>query len=158
MRTIEKTIYKFDELDDREKERAREWYRSGLEYPWWDEVQSSLKSFCDEFGVSVLDYSIGDSRRAFIKTDASPSNFRGLKLSQFDREAMPTGFCFDCSLRYSFADEWKRTGDSFYAFGIALESFLREVESDVEYQYSDEAVEESIEANQYEFDEAGHLA
>lgn len=158
MRTIEKTIFTFDELSESAKERAREWYRSGLDYPWWDEVKSSLSSFCDEFGISVLDYSIGDSRRAFIKTDASPSNFRGLKLSQFDREAMPTGFCFDCALRYSFADEWKRTGDSYYAFGISLESFLREVESDIEYQYSDEAVEESIEANGYEFDDGGHLA
>lgn len=157
MRTIEKTIYKFDELSDSAKERARGWYRSGLDYPWWDEVKSSLSSFCDEFGISVLDYSIGDSRRAFIKTDASPSNFRGLKLSQFDREAMPTGFCFDCALRYSFADEWKKTSDPFYAFGIALESFLREVENDIEHQYSDEAVEESILANGYEFDENGSL-
>jgi hypothetical protein len=158
MRVIEKTIFTFDELSESAKERAREWYRRGLEYPWWDEARDSLRAFCDEFGVSVLDYSMGDSRRAFIKTDASPSNFRGLKLSEFNREAMPTGFCFDSSLRYSFADEWKRTSDPFYAFGIALESFLREVENDVEYQYSDEAVEESIEANGYEFDEGGHLA
>ena len=155
MRTIEKTIYKFDELSESAKERAREWYRRGLEYPFWDEVQDSLRAFCDEFGVSVLDYSMGDSRRAFIKTDASPSTFRGLKLSQFDREAMPSGFCFDCALRYSFADEWKRTSDPFYAFGIALESFLREVENDVEYQFSDEAVDESIMFNGYEFDENG---
>lgn len=158
MRTIEKTIYKFDELDEYAKSRAREWYRNGLEYPWWDEVQSSLREFCDEFGVSVLDYSMGDSQRSFIKTDASASNFRGRKLSQFDREAMPTGFCFDCSLRYTFADEWKKTGDALESFKSALREFLREVENDVEYQYSDEAVEESIEANGYEFDEWGHLA
>lgn len=157
MRTIEKTIFTFDELSESAKERAREWYRRGLEYPWWDEAQSSLKSFCDEFGVSVLDYSIGDSRRAFIKTDASPSNFRGLKLSQFDREAMPTGFCFDCTLRYTFADEWKKSGDALESFKDALESFLREVENDVEYQFSNEAVDESILANGYEFDENGGL-
>jgi hypothetical protein len=157
MRTIEKTIYKFDELDEFAKSRAREWYRSGLEYPWWDEVQSSLREFCDEFGVKVLDYSIG-GRGAFIRTDADNSNFRGRKLSQFDREAMPTGFCFDCSLRYTFADEWKKTGDALESFKSALDAFLREVENDVEYQYSDEAVEESIEANGYEFDEGGHLA
>lgn len=158
MRTIEKTIYKFDELSESAKERAREWYRMGLDYPWWDEVKSSLSSFCDEFGISVLDYSMGDSRRAFIKTDASPKNFRGLKLSQFDREAMPLLFGFDIALRYSFADEWKKTSDPFYAFGIALESFLREVENDVEYQFSDEAVDESIEANGHEFDEFGGIA
>ena len=158
MRIIEKQIFTFDELSDSAKERAREWYRRGLEYPWWDEVKGSLNGFCDEFGIKVLDYSMGDSRRAFVKTDASPSNFRGLKLSNFDREAMPSGFCFDCALRYSFADEWKKTGDAFHAFKIALESFLREVENDVDYQYSDEAVDESIEANGYEFDEFGGAA
>ena len=36
---IEKTIYKFDELDERAKERAREWYRQGsLDYDWWHSV------------------------------------------------------------------------------------------------------------------------
>jgi hypothetical protein len=157
MRTIEKTIYKFEELDECAKSRAREWYRSGIDYPWWDEVQSSLREFCDEFGISVLDYSIG-GRGAFIRTDANNSHFRGRKLSQFDREAMPTGFCFDCSLRYTFADEWKKSGDALESFKSALESFLHEVENDIEYQYSDEAVEESIEANEYEFDENGGRA
>jgi len=31
------TIYYFDELSDKAKERAREWYREGgLDYEWWD--------------------------------------------------------------------------------------------------------------------------
>lgn len=157
MRTIEKTIYTFDELSESAKENAREWYRRGIDYPWWDEVQSSLREFCDEFGIKVEDYSIG-GRGAFIRTNADNSNFRGRKLSQFDREAMPTGFCFDCALRYTFADEWQKTGDALESFKSALELFLREVENDVEYQYSDEAVDESIEANGYEFDENGGAA
>jgi hypothetical protein len=31
MRTIEKTLFKFDELDDRAKDRARNWFREGVE-------------------------------------------------------------------------------------------------------------------------------
>lgn len=157
MRTIEKTIYTFDELDEYAKSRAREWYRTNLDYPWWDEVKSSLSSFCDEFGISVLDYSFGDSQRSFIRTNADNSHFLGLKLSQFDRDAMPTGYCLDAGIRHNFAEEWQKTGDALESFKSALESFLREVENDIEYQYSDEAVEESIEANGYEFDEGGHL-
>ena len=156
MRTIEKTIFTFDELSESAKERAREWYRRGLKYPWWDEVKSSLESFCDEFGISVLNYSIV-GRGSFIRTNADNSHFRGLKLSKFDREAMPSGFCFDCALRYTFADEWKKSGDALASFKLALESFLNEVENDVEYQFSDEAVDESILANGYEFDENGGL-
>jgi hypothetical protein len=157
MRTIEKTIYTFDELDECAKSRAREWYRNGLEYPFFDDAKSSLKAFCDEFRVEILDYRLGDYR-GFVKTDASNANFRGFKLSQFDREAMPTGMCFDCSLRYTFADEFKKYGDALNAFKSALNAFTLEIERDVEYQLSDEAVEESIEANGYEFDEGGHLA
>jgi hypothetical protein len=155
MRTIEQTIYTFEELNDEAKEKARNWYRNGLQYPWWDEVKDSLKSFCDEFGITVLDYSIGDARREYIKTDATNANFRGFKLKDFDRKAMPTGFCFDCDLRYTFADQFKQYGDALGAFNEALEAFLQSVRNDVEYQYTDEVVDESIEANGYEFTEDG---
>jgi hypothetical protein len=156
MRTEQITVYKFNELPtETAKERARRWYRDGLEYPWWGEAQDSLKAFCSEFNVSVLDYSIGDARREFVKTDATNANFRGLKLKDFDRESMPTGFCFDCALRYTFADDFKRNGDALGAFKSAIEAFLVEVRNDVEYQYSDESVDESIEANAYEFTENG---
>jgi hypothetical protein len=155
MRTIEQTIYTFEELNEDAKEKARAWYRQGIDYPWWSEVQDSLKSFCDEFSIKVLDYSMGDAQREFIKTDATNANFRGFKLKDFNREAMPTGFCFDCDLRYTFADEFKRYGSALGAFNEALEAFLRSVRNDVEYQYTDEAVDESIQCNGYEFTEDG---
>lgn len=157
MRVIEKTIYTFDELDERAKVNAREWYRRGLEYPYFGEALDSLRSFCSEFGVSILDYRLGDYR-AFVKTDVSNANFRGLKLSQFDREAMPTGFSFDCSLRYTFADEFKKYGSALDAFKNALESFGCEVKRDVDYYFSDESIDESIIANGHEFDEFGGIA
>lgn len=35
-RTVETTLYKFDELSDEAKEKAREWYRAGgYDYDWW---------------------------------------------------------------------------------------------------------------------------
>lgn len=154
MRTIEKTIYTFDELSESAKNRAREWMRVGLEYPWYSEAVDSLRAFCDEFGVEVLDYSLGDYR-GFVKTNVSNANFRGFKLSKFDREAMPTGYCFDSSLRYTFADEFKKYGDALNAFKNALNVFTVEVERDVEFYFSDESIDESIEANGHEFDEFG---
>lgn len=154
MRAIEKTIYTFNELNDEAKERAREWYRSGLEYPWWSEVKDSLKTFCDGFGIKVLDYSYG-GRDSYISTDADNSHFRGFKLKDFDREAMPTGFCFDCALRYTFADQFKQHGDALGAFKSALAQFILDVETDIEYQYSDEAIDENILNNDHEFTEDG---
>lgn len=157
MRIIEKTVYTFDELDERAKVNAREWMRVGLEYPWFNEARDSLRAFCDEFGIKIVDYYLGDYR-GFVQTDVTNSHFRGLKLSDFDREAMPTGMCFDSSLRYTFADEFKKYGSALDAFKNALESFVCEVERDVDFYYSDESIDESILANGHEFDEFGGIA
>jgi len=157
MRTVETTIYTFDELSDEAKERAISQHRQCVEYPWFSECLDSLKTFCSEFGVKVTDYTLSDCYRASISTDATPKHFRGVKLSGFDRETMPTGFCFDCDLRYTFHDEFKKTGDAFYAFNDALQTFLISVRKDIEWNYSDEAITELLEINNYEFTEEGDI-
>lgn len=53
-RTIEKTVFKFDELDDRAKERARDWYRNGaLDYDWWDAVYSDAVTVGSLLGITI---------------------------------------------------------------------------------------------------------
>lgn len=151
-------IYQFDELSDAAKERAIEKMREISEYPWFDECLGSLRAFCDEFSVRVTDYTLSDCYRAHISTDATPKHFRGVKLSSFERESMPTCFGFDCDLRYTFYDEFKRTGNAYHAFEMAIEAFLSSVKKDIEWQYSDECIAENIEANGYEFTENGDLA
>lgn len=157
MRTIETTIYTFEELSDKAKERAIENMRPHVDYPWFDECLGSLRAFCDEFSVAVTDYTLSDCYRASISTDATPRHFRGVRLSGFDREAMPTGFCFDFDLRYAFFDEFKRTGDAYHAFEMAIESFLCAVRKDIEWHYSDEAITDILEQNGYEFTEDGEM-
>ena len=158
MRIIETTVYAFNELSDKAKERAIEKHRYYMEYPWTKECLDSLNAFCDEFCIKVTECTLSDCYRASIVTDASPLRFRGVKLKNFDREAMPTGFCFDCDLRYTFHDEFKRTSDAYHAFETAIETFLSAVKRDIAWHYSDEAIEEHIEANEYEFTENGDLA
>jgi hypothetical protein len=157
MRTIETTIYTFEELSDEAKEQAIEKQRQYVEYPWFSECLDSLNAFCDEFGIEVKDYTFSDCYRAHISTNATTKHFRGLKLSSFNREAMPTGFCFDCDLRYSFHDEFKRTGDAYHAFESAIEAFLSSVRKDIEWHYSDEAISEHLLINNYEFTEEGEV-
>ena len=159
MRTVEVTLYKFNELPtEKAKERARNWWREGEEYPHFGEAVGSLKAFCNLFGVSVRDYCIGDDYRSFIKTDAEHQTFRGIKLKNFNRDAMPTGWHFDCSLMYEFCDVFKKTGDAHYAFQQALEQFLIDVRKDVEWHFSDECIDELLEVNEYEFTEEGERA
>jgi hypothetical protein len=55
MRTIETTVYKYDELPtDAAKERAREWWlRDGLNYDWYDYVYEDAKAIGDILGFTI---------------------------------------------------------------------------------------------------------
>lgn len=95
MEIIEVTVFSFDELGDEAKEKARSWYREGLEYPWFDESLASIRAFVEHFGGSLTDWSLGSgSGRDYLKTDIGASNFRGLKLKDFSPDNMPTGYCW----------------------------------------------------------------
>ena len=157
MKTATINIYTFDELTDDAKDRAREWWRTGSEYGWWTESLASIKTFCDEFGVSVGRYEVGTSCYSYLNTDAENEHFRGRKLSTFDRDAMPTGYCLDSTLRYTFADEWKRTGSPKLAFEAAINEAVDEIVRDMEFQDSDECVDEMLSINGYEFTEDGRI-
>jgi hypothetical protein len=151
METIEIEVYSFDELDDRAKERARAWWRDGLDYPWWSESKASIYAFAGHFNVTVNDYQLGGYRDNYIRTDASNAHFRGVKLADIDRDYMPTGYCLDCTLWQSFYDDFKKTGDAKYAFEQALEQAIIDIQNDVDYYYSDESVDENIQGNEYKF-------
>ena len=157
MRTATVNLYKFDELSDTAKEIAREWWRNGLDYPWWSESNDSIRAFCDHFGVTVKDYSIGAYQPSYLDTDAENSHFRGVKLKGIDRDYMPTGYCLDCALWQTFYDEFKRTGDALYAFNEAIDAAVKEIREDAEYQYTDECVDEMLTINEYEFTEDGKI-
>ena len=156
MKTVEINVFSFDELDDRAKEKARDWYRVSSDYPWFDEAKQSLTAFCDHFGVTVKDYSLGDSS-GYVTTNATNENFRGVKLSEQDRDMMPTGLWLDCELFAHFHDEFKRTGNPKGAFDDALYNFTRAVRDDLEAYYSDECIDENIQANEYQFTENGKI-
>ena len=155
MRVIEETIYHFDELSDEAKETARDSFRD-MEPFWSKESIQSIEAFCEAFGVSLLDYSV-DIYRSFYRTDASNANFRGKRLSQFNREYMPTGYCLDICLWTTFYDVFKTTGDAKYAFNAALYAGFKGWREDMKHQTTDEYIDDFILANGYEFYENGKL-
>ncbi len=157
MEILEIEVYSFDELDDEAKERAREWWRNGLEYPWARESFDSIRAFVEHFGAEMRDGNIGERGRDYIKTDITQDHFRGRKLKDYSPDYMPTGYCLDSSLWGTFHAEWKATGDPMYAFEQALETALCDIASDVEYQYTDEAVDECLQINSYRFTKDGRL-
>ncbi len=155
MRTIEIQVYAFSELSDPAKEKARHWYRAGIDYTWSNEARQSLEHFCDRYGATLKEWSIGAYCTIDYTLHAPPALFRGLKLSEVDRDAMPTGYYLDATLYITFYDEWKRTSDPCAAFDAAIYAGFKAWRDDMEYQLSDEAVDEVIEINEYTFTEDG---
>lgn len=158
MRTIEKTVFQFDELPDEAKEKAREWYRSTDDFPWAEDYEASINAFVDHFGASLADWTIGPWLPLEYRVEFDNTNFRGVKLSQFHGEEMPTGFCADCDLWETFYREFKRTGNAAHAFEEAVYAGFKAWCDDWEHSLSDEAVDENIRANEYEFYEDGGIA
>lgn len=160
MRTETITLYKFQELtNERAKERARERGRQWMsEDPaWCDESRQSIQAFCEHFGVTLRDWSVGAYSPIDYSTDATNQHFRGVKLRDIDRNAMPTGYILDCTLWQTMHDEFKRTGDAKAAFESALDAGFKEWRDDLKGQLEDEYIDDFLTANEYEFDEDGYL-
>jgi hypothetical protein len=151
-------VYSFDELSDSSKSQVLAYFGERVDYPWFSESLDSIKAFVEHFHGRILDYSIGgEVYRSYIKTTVEPSYFRGVKLKDIDPAYNPTGYCLDLTLWGTMKEEFTKTGDAFYAYQQAIESALADIASDVEYQYSEEALTEMIEANEYEFTEDGEI-
>lgn len=153
MRTIQTTLHLFDELSDDAKEKARDWFRGpGFEFAWASESLKSIQTFCDYFGVTITKWFCNPYERPIFYHNATKDNFLGLCLSQFDPDYMPTGYCLDAALWHTFYAVWKAVGDSAdLAFEKALEAAFQEWREDMEYQLTDESVDDNIRANEYEF-------
>lgn len=96
-RILETTVYKFDELSDQAKERARAWFRDGqLDYDWYESVFTDADEIAGMLGIEI-----DRKPRNNPKATAEPAILFSGFYSQGD------GACFEG--RYSFsADAGKR--------------------------------------------------
>lgn len=155
MQTVQVQIFKFNELNDKAKEKARDWWRERIDFAWGDESLNSIKTFCMHFGARLTGWSVGPHSPYSYDVDAPASLFRGLRLSQVDRDNMPTGYCLDCSLWYTFYDQFKQTGCASKAFEAALDEAFKDWRADMESQLEEDYIDEHLEANAYDFTEDG---
>ena len=160
-REISVTLYKFDELPtEKAKEMARDWWRSiDTDLAWSKESRQSIEAFCEQFGIRLLDYQVGPYSPFYYRlSDYDNSNFRGVKLKGLKRENYPTGYCLDADMSATFYDVFKAMGDAKHAFKEAIEEGLRSWREDMEWQCSDEYIDDLLIANEYEFTESGNPA
>lgn len=159
MRTETIEIFKFDELSDGAKEKARDWWRqaSAGDWAWMNESRQSIEAFLDHFGLTLSKWEIDAWSYGFTLT-VENSHVRGVKLRDFNRDNTPTGYILDCALWMTFYDEFKRTGDAKHAVGAAVHAGFAEWRDDLESQQSDEYTDDVLTANEYEFTIEGKRA
>ena len=157
MRSETITIYSFDELSDEAKDKARSKYRENCDFHWSDENKDSINAFCEHFGVKLTQWKVGPYLPPDYTAEYFNSHFRGLKLKDFQRDHMPTGYCLDCDLWMTFYDEFKATSSAKKAFDKALWAGFIGWRNDMESQLEDDYIDEHMMMNEYEFTEDGDI-
>lgn len=172
-RTVEITVYQFDELDQSAQDAIVSRWRNNDQFPWSDEWRESLDAFAKLAPITVRDWSIGyrDTYVTFDMEDdiADLSGNRARtwlvnngwqRLAQ-GQDCPFTGYCGDETLLDAIRNALANPASIVSlqsVFDDALQDWARGFEADLEYWHSEEAIREDIEANGYEFLANGDLA
>lgn len=169
MKIIQTTVYTFDELSDKAKEKARDWYREGaLDYDWWDSVYEDAANI----GLKISEFDI--DRASYVKASFMASaeetahkieeehgenceTFKDAKNYLKERDALINTAPKDEN--GEFADEYEldnKLDELDQEFLKTLcEDYRIMLTKEYEYLMSDESVDENIGANEYTFTETG---
>jgi hypothetical protein len=178
------TVYQIDELSPKAKDNARIWYRSQNDDDWWDYVYEDFREVCHILGISVKNiwfsgfscqgdgacfegfYNYQPESVKKIREHAPQDtqlqsiakllqamqkrNFYQLTARMTHRGRYYHPGCMDVEV------EGNRTDDDLIYLMRELAHWLyRQLETEYDYLNSDEAVDESISANEYTFTESG---
>lgn len=210
--TSTRTLYKFEELSDTAKEKARDWYREGntTDEFWSESVKEDAACMADILGIDLNQTrktlmggghryaptiywsgfcSQGDGacfegkyayKKGAVKAikSESPTDVKLHQIAQDLQDAQRKAFykleastkhsghyyhsgCMAVEI-YHVDDQYRDVGDAEETIKQALRDFAdwiyRQLETEYEYQNSDETVDENITLNEYEFTEQGEIA
>lgn len=207
-RVMETTVFKFSELSERAKEKARDWFREGnLDYDWWEDIYEKAAHIAELLGIDLRTrpfklmngktrwdpciffrgfssqgdgacwegtysykkgsvaaikqyapedkelYEIADElyriqRRYFYKVSASVKHSG----HYYHSYCMDIDVSVDSEQEFNYADEVTQLLRDF------ADWIYKQLNDEYDYRMSDEAVDEDIEANDYEFEEDGSRA
>lgn len=149
MRTVTTNIFTFDELSNKAKEAARDWWREceGQDPSWFDEHAGSLRAALK----FIRSYKYADTLVDLYKT---VEGFR----SDPSKTCPWTGYCADAVAIAAIITAQSDGEDDIDRVQTYVERAMTQAwEAEVEYQMRADNVDESIRANEYEFTEAGGL-
>lgn len=174
MRTIQTTVYTFEELSDEAKETAlNECREYNVDYAWYEQTEEDAKNV----GLDVREFNIdrrtirgeftesacycaekittehGDQTDTYKTAASFLEDWKALVAKFSDGENLEE---VDPDLEYEFDLEADDLENDFRK--AILEDYLSILSKDYDYLVSDEAVKECILANEYEFTEDGKRA
>jgi len=168
MRTIRTKVYSFDELNEAAQQKAiNELISINVDYDWWDSVYEDAKTI----GLKITSFDLDRNRHAnglftlsacevaqniFNNHGESCSTY--LTAEQFMEKWQPiyNDYLDENSENYEsgdLEDEMQDLEDEFLK--SLLEDYSVILQNDCDYLQSDEAIKETIIANEYEFTKDG---
>lgn len=169
--TIERKLYKFEELSDDAKEKVLENLADiNVDYEWWDSVYDNAKNIglkITEFDIDRGSYARGKFTLSAhevatnIIRDHGPDCETRKTAENFLEKYDPifAAYMDEGSKKYESReseDELMELEEEFLK--SLLEDYRIMLQKDYEYLTSEEVIKETIEANDYEFLEHGKLA
>lgn len=167
MRTIKTNVYKFNELNDTAKEKARNWYREGNTGEFeWENIQEDAKTI----GLEIIQLDTHRPNKGRFLASAEETAHKIEKEHGETCETHKTAKAY-LKERDGVIESAERDENGEFTLKIddklnecdaeflrsLLEDYRIMLERNIEYQNSDEAVDENIEANEYEFNEEGKI-
>jgi len=170
MRTAAVHYYKFDELSDKAKQRALDWWRQGaLDYDWWESIYEDAALV----GIKITGFDTGRSCEItgeFVKTpdetaarilswhgEDTPTAAEARHYQKTMAEFMATAEKDEYGELATYALDADKEDIEAEFLRALLEEYLVILRKEEEYQLSDEVGEEMIRANEYEFTEDGAI-
>lgn len=167
-RQITQTVYQFDELSDPAKEKAREWWREASVYDeWWDGVYMDAERV--HIKITGFDLDHGEiSGRFTVDAEQVADELQNDHGETCETYKTATEYL---QHRDKLVGEWPKDEDGEFEdereldrelddlerefLHDILEDYLIMLREELEYQTSDENVDECIRINEYEFYEDG---
>lgn len=152
-------VYNFGELSPEAKEAARSWYRQDPDiWGWADEWWQSALAFSKLWPVDIYEADY-DLRRANIRYHGPDivgheAVAEWLAENNYFGSADMTGYYGDYPFYDPQPEPYETLKEFFYQ---AVQQWVRAAANDLEHCYSDEAVDEALEINSYEFRENGNV-
>jgi hypothetical protein len=170
MRIIETKAYKFDELSDDAKEKAVEnLYDLNVDTDWWECIYYDAA----QIGLKITSFDIDRNRHAkgeftlsaaevmaniFANHGEECETYKTAKAFEEDWQPLFNDYLDENSDKYEDSETEDRLNELEDRFCRSLlEDYAKLLEEEFEYQTSEEAIIDTILANEHEFTEEGNL-